>query len=50
MTKPKYELYSTFGNCWLTVDVKTEAEVRQMAEDSEVMYKVNGVTKSWKNK
>jgi len=46
----KLEIFDTFTNSWLSVDNKTEAEVKAEAERCEVMYKVDGILKSWKDK
>ena len=43
----KLQIYDNFLG-WLTVTGKSEEEVRKEAELCEVMYKVDGVLKSWK--
>lgn len=45
----KLEIWDTFSNTWLDCSHLTENEVKAEAEKCEVMYKVNGKIKSWKD-
>ena len=48
-SKSKLEIFDVFLNCWLDCSDKTEDEVKKEAEQCEVMYRVNGQMKSWKD-
>jgi hypothetical protein len=46
----KLEIWDSFLNSWLDCSGLTLQQLRDEAEQCEVMYKVDGVIKSWKDR